>query len=191
MQFLVERSKRDDALPKVVGIRSNFSTKLLESDYNYSLLEEFTKDVNIFDPSLGLVLVPIKKCNHWILASIHSESKRITCYDSSWKKNQESGKTNHEICRKLFIFLQDEFLHRVKMKFCTFDVDGWTFGDAIDIPVNENGYDSGVFTCMYAEFICRDRLPKFGQQHMAHFRQKIYEICTGEMLTDWICDISQ
>lgn len=57
------------------------------------------------------------------------------------------------------------------------------FENAKDIPRQNNDYDCGVFICMYAEFISRNRQFTFTQDDMEYFRKKmIHEICTGTLL---------
>jgi sentrin-specific protease 1 len=52
-----------------------------------------------------------------------------------------------------------------------------------DIPQQMNGSDCGMFSCMYAEFICRNADITFTQEDMPYFRRKmVYEIYTCKLL---------
>lgn len=51
------------------------------------------------------------------------------------------------------------------------------------IPHQMNGSDCGMFSCMYAEFLCRDANITFTQDDMPYFRRKmVYEIYTCKLL---------
>jgi Ulp1 family protease len=64
-----------------------------------------------------------------------------------------------------------------------FDYTGWTIAQPKNIPAQENGYDCGVFTCIFAEYSSRGEPFDFSQSHMKYFRQRlIYEISQAELL---------
>lgn len=47
-----------------------------------------------------------------------------------------------------------------------------------------NGCDCGVFSCMFAEYICRGAKITFSQKEMKYFRKKMcLEIINGKLLT--------
>jgi sentrin-specific protease 1 len=51
------------------------------------------------------------------------------------------------------------------------------------IPQQKNGYDCGVFVCMFAEYLSRNESFDFDQKHMDYFRRKItYEIVHNKLL---------
>jgi Ulp1 family protease len=77
-------------------------------------------------------------------------------------------------------YIEDESLDKKKVDFDTSD---WTLHNKIDCPAQENGFDCGVFTCMYMDFTARDEEFAFGQQHMPYLRKRMaYEIITLKMI---------
>lgn len=62
----------------------------------------------------------------------------------------------------------------------------WLYDGKSRIPQRENASDCSVFSCMNAEFICRNRPIEFWQQNMNYFRMnKIYEFVLDQPL-NWI-----
>ena len=54
------------------------------------------------------------------------------------------------------------------------DADSWRLVTCTaDTPVQENGFDCGVFTCMFADFISMDKSLVFSQEHITQCRKKI------------------
>lgn len=169
MELLAERSRMTEKLPKVHAMNTFFLTRLLE--VGYSGVRRWTRKVDIF--AHDVIPVPVHKGIHWCMAIIHLKNKTIKYYDSM-------GQPNNNVLGALRKYLLEESLDKKKQEF---DMSGWQFENVRDIPQQENGSDCGVFSCMYAEFVTRNRPIVFSQQHMQYFRQKmVYEICTGQML---------
>jgi sentrin-specific protease 1 len=42
-----------------------------------------------------------------------------------------------------------------------------------DTPAQRNGYDCGIFTCMYADLLSTNRLLEFTQNKITKYRQQI------------------
>lgn len=72
----------------------------------------------------------------------------------------------------LFNYIQDE--HIAKKNTPLPDADAWelvpTRGDT---PRQRNGYDCGVFTCMFADFLSKDTALVFNQDHINQCRERI------------------
>lgn len=169
MEMLGERSKLNDSLPKVYGMNTFFLKRLLET--GYSGVRRWTRKVDIF--SYDILVIPVHKGIHWCMSIIHLKNKTIKYYDSM-------GAPSNQVLKALADYLKEESMDKKKTEF---DFTGWTTENVADIPQQENGSDCGVFSCMYAEFICRNRPIVFTQQHMQYFRMKmIFEICSGQML---------
>lgn len=169
MELLAERSKLDDSLPKVHGMNTFFLKRLL--DAGYSGVRRWTRKVDIF--AYDVLVIPVHKGIHWCMSIIHFKNKTIKYYDSM-------GAPDNQVLNALAEYLKEESLDKKKV---AFDFSGWTVENVQGIPQQENGSDCGVFSCMYAEFITRNRPIVFTQQHMQYFRMKmVYEICTGKML---------
>lgn len=169
MELLGERSRNNDSLPKVHGMNTFFLKRLMET--GYSGVRRWTRKVDLF--AHDIIPVPVHKGIHWCMAIIHMRNKTIKYYDSM-------GAPNNVVLSALSNYLQSESLDKKKVQL---DMSEWTFENVPNIPQQENGSDCGVFSCMYAEFITRNRPITFTQQHMQYFRKRmIYEICTGEMI---------
>lgn len=169
MELLAERSKLDDNLPKVYCMNTFFLKRLLE--VGYSGVRRWTRKVDIF--SYDIIPIPVHKGIHWCMSIINFKEKTIKYYDSM-------GAPNNSVLKALEDYLQSESLDK---KNTQFDMSDWRKENVQNIPQQENGSDCGVFSCMYAEFLTRERPILFTQQHMQYFRMRmVYEICTGKLL---------
>lgn len=169
MELISERSRDDENLPNVHAMNTFFLQRLFDS--GYSGVRRWTRKVDIF--AQDIIPIPVHKGIHWCMAIIHMKNKTIKYYDSM-------GAPNNAVLNALVDYLKNESLDKKKV---ALDMSGWSIENVQDIPQQENGSDCGVFSCMYAEFVSRNRPFIFSQQHMQYFRKRmIYEICSGEML---------
>jgi Ulp1 family protease len=54
-----------------------------------------------------------------------------------------------------------------------------------NIPSQKNGYDCGVFTCIFAEYSSREEEFDFSQAHMKYLRNRmIYEIVNAKLMLE-------
>ena len=61
----------------------------------------------------------------------------------------------------------------------------WTFVSNQNIPYQRNGYDCGMFACVYAEYLSRNENFDFEQKHMPYLRDRFkYELLTNKLLLD-------
>lgn len=175
------RSKSNlTTLPKVHVMNTHFLECL--NTHTYSGVRTWTKGVDIFTFEIILIPVFIPGCNskdkydngHWCMAIIHMINKTIKYYDSM-------GAPNKVVLHALAEYLKAESLDKKKVEF---DMSGWQVENVKNIPQQDNPYDCGVFSCMYAEFISRNQPIVFTQNDMRYFRMKmVYEICTEQMIT--------
>lgn len=169
MELISERSRNDENLPNVHAMNTFFLQRLFDSGYGG--VRRWTRKVDIF--AQDIVPIPVHKGIHWCMAIIHIKNKTIKYYDSM-------GAPNNAVLNALVDYLKNESLDKKKV---ALDMSGWSIENVQDIPQQENGSDCGVFSCMYAEFVSRNRPFVFSQQHMQYFRKRmIFEICSGEML---------
>lgn len=169
MELLTERSQTNESLPNVHAMNTFFLKRLLEAGYNG--VRRWTRKVDVF--AQDVIPVPVHKGIHWCMAIIHMKDKTIKYYDSM-------GAPNNVTLKALADWLQAESIDKRKQPL---DMSDWTQENVQNIPQQENGSDCGVFSCMYAEFITRNRPILFTQQHMQYFRKRmVYEICTGQLL---------
>ncbi|KAJ3390742.1 Smt3-specific protease [Lobulomyces angularis] len=86
---------------------------------------------------------------------------------------------NDEIMRD---YLAQEHMDKKKVPF---DFCGWVDIDSRDCPVQHNGYDCGVFTCIFAEYLSRNEDFDFSQKDMQYYRERlVWEICNLKLLIE-------
>ena len=134
--------------------------------YNYKNVKRWSKKVpgkDVFN--LKYIVCPINLDNlHWTSAVIFVEEKKIQYYDSM-------GGTIHAKLEGLLRYLKDE--HKAK-KGAEMDTSEWELVPcASDTPQQRNGFDCGVFTCMFADFVSKDCPLVFSQDHIDQCRERI------------------
>lgn len=172
-ELLRQRSKENSNYPRLHIFNTFFYPKLKSNGYDS--IKRWTKKVDIF--SFDMILVPIHLGVHWCCAEINLKERSIRYFDSLHNSNKTCLKLLHE-------YLIEE--HKDK-KGCDgnaeFDFDNWTLSSPKNIPCQQNGYDCGVFTCIFAEYRSRDADFTFSQKNMNYFRDKIScEIIKGAVL---------
>ncbi|XP_046401958.1 uncharacterized protein LOC124167936 [Ischnura elegans] len=183
MDMLTQRGQSNE-YPSVHCFNTFFYPKLNSS--GYSSVRRWTKKVDIFQKEI--LIVPLHLEIHWALAVVDFRQKSICYYDSmnGRKKN---------ILQVILKYLQEEKNDKKKENF---DGSGWELKLIQDIPQQRNGYDCGVFACMFAEHLsrglangskgsskCKRPYPPFpfSQDNMPYFRKRmIYEILSGKLL---------
>ncbi|EFN89862.1 sentrin-specific protease 1 [Harpegnathos saltator] len=168
MNLLINRGTTGK-FPKVYAMNTFFYPKLLSG--GHSSLKRWTRKVDIF--AQDLMVVPIHLDVHWCMSIIDFRDKSIVYYDSM-------GGNNPKCLAALKQYLQDESLDKKKQ---TYNMNDWKLQVAKDIPQQMNGSDCGVFSCMFAEYICANKKITFTQQDMPYFRNKmVYEILKSKLL---------
>ena len=169
LQMIIQRAGKGE-YQSAYAFSTFFFPKMLEG--GHSCVQRWTSQVDIFRYSL--ILVPIHLGIHWCLATIDTNKKTITYYDSM-------GGSNQACLQALTQYLSEE--HQAR-KGTSMDLSNWSQVTAKKIPQQMNGSDCGVFTCKYAEFLARKAKLSFKQQHMPYFRQRmIYEIITNSLIS--------
>ena len=169
MNLLIARGASGSSFPKVHAMNTFFYPKLLSG--GHSSLKRWTRKIDIFEKDL--LVVPIHLGIHWCMSVVDFRDKTIRYFDSM-------GGSNPKCLSTLRQYLEDESMDKKKKSYPTND---WKLISPKDIPQQMNGSDCGVFSCMFAEFICADRTITFTQQDMPYFRNKmVYEILKSELL---------
>ncbi|XP_036319126.1 uncharacterized protein LOC118733707 isoform X2 [Rhagoletis pomonella] len=173
MNLLTERGDtrhESHGLPTVYAMNTFFVPRLLSA--GHSGVKRWTRKVDIF--SKDIIPVPVHVGGvHWCMAIIHLKNRTIKYYDSM-------GTPNPSVLKALEQYLKDESLDKRKQ---SFDTSGFEVESVREVPRQMNGSDCGVFSCMFAEYITRNREITFTQQHMEYFRHKmILEIVRGDLL---------
>lgn len=158
-ELLSDRASKDDTLPSIHCFNTFFCSTLREQ--GYAKVKRWTKRVDIF--SKDLVFVPINKSYHWVLGVIDMKNKKISIYDSLYGKDQRTLDI-------LLRYLEEEHLDKKKTEYDTSD---WKTEAPNNIPKQENAYDCGVFTCIFAERLSRQAPLDFVQADMSLLRRKM------------------
>jgi sentrin-specific protease 1 len=174
--FLTLLAQRDAGLCKLQQgrrrchfFKSFFLTKLLDDDnrYNYASVKRWSKKVpgkDIF--ALDKIIFPVNVSSmHWCCAVARMQARSIQFYDSL-------GGNGMTWVEGIFQYIQDE--HMDKKKFPLPDRDTWRLIPCqANCPQQDNGYDCGVFTCAFADYLSLDKEPNFGQSHVTELRHRI------------------
>lgn len=169
MNLLIARGQASDKYPKVHAMNTFFYPKLLSG--GHSSLRRWTRKVDIF--AQDLVVVPVHLDIHWCMSIIDFRVKSIVYYDSM-------GSNNPKCLAALKQYLLDESMDKKKQ---AYDISDWKLHSAKKIPQQMNGSDCGVFSCMFAEYVCANKKITFAQEDMPYFRNKmVYEILKGKLL---------
>eukprot|EP00586_Coscinodiscus_wailesii_P005449 CAMPEP_0172486486 /NCGR_PEP_ID=MMETSP1066-20121228/15077_1 /TAXON_ID=671091 /ORGANISM="Coscinodiscus wailesii, Strain CCMP2513" /LENGTH=526 /DNA_ID=CAMNT_0013252475 /DNA_START=10 /DNA_END=1590 /DNA_ORIENTATION=+ len=168
--FFMTLAKRDEAAKRKRRchfFKSFFVTKLLdEGGYNYRNVRRWSKRVpgkDVFE--LDKIFFPVNLGNmHWCLAAIFMQEKKIQYYDSM-------GGAGKYYIDSLFEYLKDEMKDKKK-------IDGhWDDWNLVtctpETPQQMNGFDCGVFTCMFADYLSQGKELTFTQDDVTPFREKI------------------
>ncbi|XP_026470458.1 sentrin-specific protease-like [Ctenocephalides felis] len=170
MDLLTQRGTEPGQL-KVHAMNTFFLLSL--QAHGYSSVCTWTKNVDIFTYDLMPIPVHVNGF-HWCMLIIDFTHKSIKYYDSLDGSDQG-------VLDMMESYLKDESLDKKKIPL---DTSTWTKEIVKDIPQQENGYDCGVFSCMFAEYICRGAKIDFSQNDMEYFRKKMHlEIVNGKLLT--------
>ncbi|KAK0208494.1 hypothetical protein DFS33DRAFT_1303966 [Desarmillaria ectypa] len=141
-----------------------FWSKLDKDGYEKARLAKWTKKFDIF--AKDMVLIPVNHNNmHWTAAAINFRRKRIESYDSM--------NMNRQLVFKLLRHYLDAE-HRNKKK-KPFDFTGWEdYTLKKDTPQQENGYDCGVFTCQFLQYLSKgEESFNFSQADIPYLRRRM------------------
>jgi hypothetical protein len=177
--FFKMLAHRDEALTEANPGRkrshffnSFFFTKLFDEggteQYTYKNVKRWSKKVpgkDIFALDKIFFTCNVSQ-SHWTCAVVFMEEKRIQYYDSL-------GSDGYGYTKGLMRYLEDEWAAK-KGGGELPDKDQWTIvGGEDSVPHQENGYDCGVFTCMFGDFLSLNRPLSFNQTHIHQCRERI------------------
>lgn len=167
-------------LPNCYWMKSDFYAFLNNpehSGYDYQRIKGYLKKRNTKKFGMNdvwseadMVIVPINiGRTHWAVGVVNVREERFEMYDSMY-----SGDDQH--LRRLQRWTADEF-NRVEKKDIKNPVDQWRFfmPGPSDVPQQRNGFDCGVFSTMFGEWVSKGRgLPMtFGQSNMPYLRHRM------------------
>lgn len=170
---------------------SFFISKLfLSGNYEYENVKRWTKKVNLFKKDR--VYCPVNINNtHWTMLVMFIQQKKIQYFDSL-------GGPGDIYLKGALRYLGDE---AEKLRLKEFKKEDWQLVSSQQgTPQQENGFDCGVFSIMFADFLT-DFLPlTFQQENIVLFRKKIcanvlrgslkYELVTTESSLSGTCSDS-
>ena len=139
----------------------------LDGTYDYKLVKRWSKKVpgkDLFN--LDKIFFPINQGGmHWVTVVAYMQKKRIQFYDSL-------GSPGNDYLQHVFQYLQDDHLDKKKRPMGT---TGWELVpcDGRSTPRQLNGYDCGVFTCMFCDFLSMNYPLVFNQDHITQCRERI------------------
>ncbi|KAL7074754.1 hypothetical protein ACQ4LE_006116 [Meloidogyne hapla] len=169
INLIVARSKVNGTLPRVYAFNTFFYKNLCQK--GFAGVKRWTRKVDIFDNQM--ILVPVHLGNHWCMAVIDFEERKIDYYDSLLGENFRCL----ELLRE---YLLQESMDKKQRQY---DLTGWEFTNRTDIPNQQNLWDCGVFSILFSEYASRRAPVTFTQQHIPYFRERIvYEILRKELL---------
>ncbi|XP_037921415.1 ubiquitin-like-specific protease 1 [Hermetia illucens] len=172
VNLITERSSQENPedTPKVYASNTFFMTRLLQM--GYKPVRRWTRKIDIF--SYDIILIPMHVNQvHWSLAVIDFKNKSIKYYDSM-------GEPIPEILNALEKYLNDESIEKRNKPLDTPFIKQ-TISDA---PQQDNSNDCGVFTCLFAENIAKNKDITLSQTNIPYLRKKILlEILEGKLMS--------
>ncbi|TPX41070.1 hypothetical protein SeMB42_g05747 [Synchytrium endobioticum] len=176
--MIMHRSKSCNGKYPRVHFFNSFFYEFLETD-GYNKVKGWSKKVK---PSLwdqDLVIFPVHVGLHWCCGVINFKQRSIEYYDSMRGGNPK------------FFMLVRGYLNEesIKSRGVPFDFTEWRDYAPKHIPFQTNGYDCGVFTCMYAEYLSRNEEFDFEQSDMPAIRRRlVYEVSNASFLVPTAAD---
>ncbi|VAI05628.1 ubiquitin-like-specific protease ESD4 isoform X1 [Triticum dicoccoides] len=108
------------------------------------------------------IFVPVHQNVHWCLAVINIKAKTVQYLDSL-------GGNDLRVYEMLARYIVDEVKDKSNKEI---DISSGTKESIDCIPLQENGFDCGMFMLKYIDFLSRGVSLSFGQEHMEYFRRR-------------------
>ncbi|GAA0158760.1 protease [Lithospermum erythrorhizon] len=167
LELLKERENRGpDKFLKCHFLNTFFYKKLIggKGGYNFQAVRRWTtqRKLGYTLSDCDKIFVPIHQEIHWCLAVINKKDQKFQYLDSL-------GGRDYNVMKVLAMYYADEVKDKTGKNI---DVGSWEREFLEDLPVQENGYDCGVFMIKYADFYSRGVGLRFNQEHMPYFRQR-------------------
>lgn len=168
-KLLQERGKLLQGAPKCWFPNSFFWPKLSgnNSSYSYKEVKRWTIKAKIDIFELDLICFPMNIGeSHWAMGVIDLTSHGFRYFDSMFCRPH---KNFVPFLRK---YVQDE--HKAKKGKALDGVEDWELIlHEKPVPQQENGYDCGVFTCMFGDYVSAGRELVFEQADMPSLRMRL------------------
>jgi len=151
---------------RIFAFKSFFFNELSQGNsYNFDRLKRYSRwapNRNIFQ--LRSLFIPVHLDNsHWSLIHVDFTNSSIEYLDSLG--NSGSAHLNFT-----FKYLQDEYLQTYHCNMP--NLSNWSIlqNNNNTTPKQENNYDCGIFTCLFAEALANNIRPTFSQSDLFHCR---------------------
>ena len=151
-----------------------FAVHLTNSTYvEYKNLSQYTQSHDIFEHERLFFPVNIGN-NHWLCVVIFVRQQTIVAFDSM-------GVDREKLVLLFFRFLCNEHKFR-KGK----PLEGeWTLhSSVVSTPEQTNGYDCGVYTCMFADCLSLGCKLDFTPSHVTNYRKKLAWIILNDEISN-------
>uniref|UniRef100_A0A0A8YUD7 Ubiquitin-like protease family profile domain-containing protein n=1 Tax=Arundo donax TaxID=35708 RepID=A0A0A8YUD7_ARUDO len=165
LDLLKERELREPTkFLKCHFFNTFFYKKLSSGGYDYKAVRRWTtkRKLGYSLIECDKIFVPIHKEVHWCLAVINIRDKKFQYLDSL-------GGMDMKALRTLARYLVDEVKDKSGQQV---DAFSWKHEGVKNLPLQENGWDCGMFMLKYIDFYSRDMDLIFGQKHMRYFRRR-------------------
>jgi len=141
-----------------------FYKKLISSGYDYKAVRRWTTKRKLGYSLIDCdkIFVPIHKEVHWCLAVINIRDKKFQYLDSL-------GGMDKKVLSTLAKYIVDEVKDKSGQQM---DVLSWKHEGVKNLPLQDNGWDCGMFMLKYIDFYSRDMDLIFGQKQMHYFRRR-------------------
>ncbi|CAO2184627.1 unnamed protein product [Urochloa humidicola] len=138
--------------------------ELISGGYDYKAVRRWTtkRKLGYSLIECDKIFVPIHKEVHWCLAVINIRDKKFQYLDSL-------GSMDVKVLRTLARYFVDEVKDKNGQQI---DALSWKQEGVKNLPLQENGWDCGMFMLKYIDFYSRDMDLIFGQKHMRYFRKR-------------------
>ena len=173
LRLIQERNEVDLSLPEVFAGRTHRYTMMEVHGLRYAL--------NLYDDDLRskeLILFPIHNDQlfHWSLVAVETSSKTVNYFDSLPRQriHSRAPRTVKKYMEMHYEDRGEKVSFRIKRR--------------VDAPLQENGYDCGVFLCQYAERVAKRCPLNFSQNDLdlACARERMtQELLGGRINPEW------
>jgi sentrin-specific protease 1 len=166
--LIEERSDRKGG-PSVFALSPTYTMMLMSRGYRFALSKTYQIDIFSYD----LVLCPfniLKK--DWVVIIIDNRSRTVTHCNSTFGFFPGCMEAVRELIQNEHLAIRGGY----PQSYNTIIKD--------DLPHRTRQTDSGLFACMYAEYMCRNAPITFTSADMWYFRRKMaFEILSDKLLT--------
>ncbi|XP_066398280.1 ubiquitin-like-specific protease ESD4 isoform X1 [Miscanthus floridulus] len=166
IELLKEREEREHNMFLKCHFFNTFFYKKLTcgiAGYDYQSVRRWTTFKRL---GYGLVecekiFVPVHRNVHWCLVVINMKDKTLQYLDSL-------GGLGHDVLKVLTRYIVDELKDKSNLEV---DPSSWVVVSE-SLPLQQNGWDCGMFMLKYIDFHSRGIKPCFSQEHMMYFRNR-------------------